>query len=62
MGEFKGGEDAQKENIEAFNNIESYTIENVKNNYLELGRFKLNLYNLEDQLRAYNSKCLENYN
>jgi len=31
MGEFKGGEDAQKENIEAFNNIESYTIENVKN-------------------------------
>lgn len=31
MGEFKGGGDAQKENIEAFNNIESYTIENVKN-------------------------------
>lgn len=31
MGEFKGGKDAQKENIEAFNNIESYTIENVKN-------------------------------
>ncbi|MBQ6991673.1 MAG: ABC transporter permease [Clostridia bacterium] len=31
MGEFKGGEDAQKENIEAFNNIESYTLENVKN-------------------------------
>ena len=31
MGQFKGGEDAQKENIEAFNNIESYTLENVKN-------------------------------
>ena len=30
MGEFKGGEDAQKENIEAFNNIEAYTLENVK--------------------------------
>ena len=31
MGGFKGGEDAQKENIEAFNSIESITIENVKN-------------------------------
>ena len=31
MEQFKGGEDAQKENIEAFNNIESYTLENVKN-------------------------------
>ena len=31
MGEFKGGEDTQKENIEAFNNIESYTLQNVKN-------------------------------
>jgi len=31
MGEFKGGEDAQKENIEAFNNIEAYTLEDVKN-------------------------------
>ena len=31
MQQFKGGEDAQKENIEAFNNIESYTLENVKN-------------------------------
>lgn len=31
MGQFKGGEDAQKENIEAFNNIEAYTLENVKN-------------------------------
>lgn len=30
MGEFKGGKDAQKENIEAFNNIEPYTLENVK--------------------------------
>ena len=30
MEQFKGGEDAQKENIEAFNNIESYTLENVK--------------------------------
>ena len=30
MGQFKGGQDAQKENIEAFNNIESYTLENVK--------------------------------
>ncbi len=28
---FKGGEDAQKENIEAFNNIESLHIEDVKN-------------------------------
>lgn len=28
---FKGGEDAKKENIEAFNNIESFTIEDVKN-------------------------------
>ena len=39
MGQFKGGTDAQKENIEAFNNIESYTLENVKNygesNYLK---------------------------
>ena len=31
MGQFKGGKDAQKENIEAFNNIESFTLENVKN-------------------------------
>ena len=31
MEQFKGGEDAQKENIEAFNNIESYTLENIKN-------------------------------
>ena len=30
MGQFKGGEDAQKENIEAFNNIETFTLENVK--------------------------------
>ena len=30
MGQFKGGEEAQKENIEAFNNIESYTLEDVK--------------------------------
>ena len=28
---FKGGEDAKKENIETFNNIESITLENVKN-------------------------------
>ena len=28
--QFKGGADAQKENIEAFNNIESFTIEDVK--------------------------------
>lgn len=28
---FKGGEDAQKSNIEAFNNIESLTLENIKN-------------------------------
>lgn len=28
---FKGGEDAKKENIEAFNNIESFTIEDIKN-------------------------------
>ncbi len=28
---FKGGEDAQKENIEAFNNIQSVTIDDVKN-------------------------------
>ncbi|MGN1298374.1 MAG: ABC transporter permease, partial [Candidatus Scatovivens sp.] len=31
MQQFKGGEDAQKENIEAFNNIESFTIDDVKN-------------------------------
>ena len=31
MEQFKGGEDAQRENIEAFNNIEAYTLENVKN-------------------------------
>lgn len=31
MGNFKGGEDARKENIEAFNNIESLTIDNIKN-------------------------------
>ena len=30
MGQFKGGKDSQKENIEAFNNIESFTLENVK--------------------------------
>lgn len=30
MEQFKGGEEAQKANIEAFNNIESYTIEDVK--------------------------------
>ena len=29
--QFKGGTDAQKENIEAFNNIEAFTIEDVKN-------------------------------
>ena len=28
---FKGGEDAKKENIEAFNNIETFTIEDIKN-------------------------------
>ena len=28
---FKGGEDAQKENIETFNNIQSITIDDVKN-------------------------------
>lgn len=28
---FKGGEDARKENIEAFNNIESFTIDDIKN-------------------------------
>ena len=28
---FKGGEEAQKSNIEAFNNIESFTIDDVKN-------------------------------
>ena len=28
---FKGGEDARKENIEAFNNIESFSIDDVKN-------------------------------
>ena len=28
---FKGGEDARKENIETFNNIESFTIDDVKN-------------------------------
>lgn len=28
---FKGGEDAKKENIEAFNNIEFFTIEDIKN-------------------------------
>ena len=30
MEQFKGGTDAQKENIEAFNNIASYTVEDVK--------------------------------
>ena len=30
MEQFKGGQDAQRENIEAFNNIESFTLENVK--------------------------------
>ena len=29
--QFKGGEDAQKENIEAFNSIESFTIDDVEN-------------------------------
>lgn len=28
---FKGGEDAKKENIEAFNSIESFTIDDIKN-------------------------------
>lgn len=31
MENFKGGEDAKKENIEAFNNIESFTIDDIKN-------------------------------
>ena len=31
MGEFKGGESNKKENIETFNNIESYTLDDVKN-------------------------------
>ena len=31
LEQFKGGQDVQKENIEAFNNIESFTIDNVKN-------------------------------
>ena len=31
MQQFKGGQDAQKENIEAFNNIEAFTIDDVKN-------------------------------
>ena len=30
-GNFKGGEDARKENIEAFNDIESFTIDDIKN-------------------------------
>ncbi len=30
-GNFKGGEEAKRENIEAFNNIESFTMEDVKN-------------------------------
>ena len=30
MEQFKGGKDAQRENIEAFNNIESFTVDNVK--------------------------------
>lgn len=30
MEQFKGGEDAQRENIEAFNNIESFAIDDVK--------------------------------
>lgn len=28
---FKGGEDAKRENIEAFNNIEAFTIDDIKN-------------------------------
>lgn len=31
MQQFRGGEDAQRENIEAFNNIEAFTIDDVKN-------------------------------
>ena len=38
-GEFQGGEDAEKSNIEAFNNIEALTLENIKtygeSNYLK---------------------------
>ena len=34
---FKGGEDAQKSNIEAFNNIESITLDDVKNYEADLG-------------------------
>lgn len=30
-GNFKGGEDAQKSNIEAFNSIESFSLEDIKN-------------------------------
>lgn len=31
MEKFKGGQESQKDNIEAFNNIESFTIDNIKN-------------------------------
>lgn len=43
------------------NNI-SFISLNTKNNILSLGNFKLDLYNLQDQLKPYSSKCLDNRN
>ena len=51
IGQFKGGEDAQKENIEAFNNIASYTIENVKN-YGESEKLKGYYYTYSTSLNS----------
>lgn len=41
MENFKGGEDATKDNIEAFNNVESLTIDNI------------NMYGDSDYLKGY---------
>ena len=43
------------------NNVSFITL-NTKNNILNLGNFKLDLYNLQDQLKSYSSKCLEKRN
>lgn len=44
------------------NSGSSFVQVNSKMNSLELGEFDLDLYNVEDQLKSYSSKCLSKYN
>lgn len=58
---FKGGEDARKENIEAFNNIETLTIENIKN-YGESDYLKDYYYTYITSLNSNNlTKATDSY-